>query len=57
MPLIPSWIPKIRSGRPKEMAFREQIKALAILTVQGLPSLLLHDLCIEAGVVDEKQSK
>jgi len=56
-PLIPSWIPKIGSGCPKEMAFRKHIKTLAIPTVQGLPSLLLHDLCIEAGVVDEKESK
>jgi hypothetical protein len=53
-PLIPSWIPKIDSDCPKEMAFTKHIKTLAIPAVEGLPSLLLHDLHIE---VDEKPSK
>ena len=57
MPHIPSWIPKVGSGHAEEKTFRDHITKLAIPNVKGMPSLLLHDLCIKAGAVDEKESK
>ena len=50
-PLLPFWTPQ--TG---DMAYKDHIKTLAIPEVQGLPSLLLHDLCSKT-VVDEKQTE
>jgi hypothetical protein len=56
-PLIPLWIPKTGSGDTVEMAFRDHIETLAIPAVQGLPSLLLHELGSDTSVISQKQAE
>jgi hypothetical protein len=56
-PPLPLWIPEIGSGSTDETAFRNHVEALAIPTIDGLPSLLLHDLGFETSAVSQKQAE
>ena len=56
-PLLPTWIPKERSGSIAETDFEQHVKELAIPNVRGAPSLLLHDLGSAESVIDTKQEE
>jgi hypothetical protein len=56
-PLIPPWIPKTGSGDTEDMAFRNHAEKLAIPIVNGMPSLLLHELGSEKSVTNRKQAE
>ena len=58
-PLFPSWIPEKGSSDAvdSDMAFRNHVKALTIPAVDGLPSLLLHDLGSETSITSQKQAE
>jgi hypothetical protein len=55
-PLLPTWIPKTRSGDLADTNFRQHVKQLAIPNVLGAPSLLLHDLGSAESVMDKTQA-
>ena len=58
--LLPLWIPEIEGGSAastENTAFRDHVKALAIPTVDGLSSMLLHDLGSETSAVNQKQAE
>jgi hypothetical protein len=56
-PLIPPWTPNPEMSDTVEMTFKNHIQALAIPSVEGLPSLLLHDLGSETSAISRKQAK
>ena len=53
-PLLPPWIPTTGNG---ETAFKNHIGTLGIPSVQGMPSLLLHNLGSESDVRSQIQAK
>jgi len=55
--VLQSWIPKTTGNDPAEMALVDHIKKLAIPVVNGQPSLLLHDLGVEASGLDGKRTE
>ena len=55
-PLISPWIPKTGNGN-MDMAFRNHAEKLAIPAVNGMPSLLLHELESETSATNQKQAE
>jgi hypothetical protein len=56
VPLLPTWIPRTRSGGLADTNFKQHVEQLAIPNVQGAPSLLLHDLGSAKSVMDKTQA-